>query len=516
MIPCCHESAEEINITISNFYRKNIDSLSLRNQLTLFIFLDRQPEEGPDTPTFVALKQALNLTTNKTKMSYKHGCRVWEGNIEGIPFYFYVKGNNTLSGKRHSQLIFSKVIEDIAEAQNFILLVDGDTKIGHNSIQLLLDELNKYPKIGGIEGHLKVKASPKKNLITILQCIEYNFNFPIIKMAESTLNSCTCLDGGYALVRYSAWKKILPDYSRIPDENDIISFNQLELGEDHYMTTLLLQNGYHTSACQTACVETSVPDTLEAFFTQRKRWTSSFLVNNFELLFSRSLLKLSNIPFLIQWFFVLYRLALFVMTPALITMFITNTLFIDELVIQTSSNLLLFYMFIFGISVMNQYPETILGWLRLNTVIFSVLCGFSFLIILSKSSFILLVLLPTIISFMIANISFIYFPFFISLAFSLYLLIPIYSVANIDNYSWGSRGIKTVSISTNTSQSSKTTNSLIKFTKWHKKIFIYGLWFVANLIIINTIQIVSVLAFVILLFISLLYSLALIYYFQHK
>ncbi len=109
MLPCCNESDEEIAASVANFRQANMPQQALRSRVDLFIFLDRQSDTGPDTPTFAALRRHLNLAKEPTHRAW--GCRVWCGDIDGLPFELYVKGDGCVAGKRHSQIIFAAIAE---------------------------------------------------------------------------------------------------------------------------------------------------------------------------------------------------------------------------------------------------------------------------------------------------------------------------------------------------------------------------------------------------------------------
>ena len=58
------------------------------------------------------------------------------------------------------------------------------------------------------------------------------------------------------------------------------------LGEDRWLCTLLLQQGYHVDYCAAADAFTNAPTTFPEFFKQRRRWTPSTMANILDLLLS--------------------------------------------------------------------------------------------------------------------------------------------------------------------------------------------------------------------------------------
>ncbi len=56
------------------------------------------------------------------------------------------------------------------------------------------------------------------------------------------------------------------------------------LGEDRWLTTLLLQQGYRVEYCAASDAYTHAPETFKEFFNQRRRWMPSTMANIMDLL----------------------------------------------------------------------------------------------------------------------------------------------------------------------------------------------------------------------------------------
>ena len=71
-------------------------------------------------------------------------------------------------------------------------------------------------------------------------------------------------------------------------------------GEDRWLCTLLLQQGYKLEYCAAADASTYAPETFNEFFNQRRRWIPSTLANMMDLLsdYHRTVLVNDNISFL--------------------------------------------------------------------------------------------------------------------------------------------------------------------------------------------------------------------------
>ena len=61
-------------------------------------------------------------------------------------------------------------------------------------------------------------------------------------------------------------------------------FVQYDQGEDRWLSTLLLKQGYRIEYAAASDAETYAPEGFEEFFNQRRRWTPSSIANTIDLL----------------------------------------------------------------------------------------------------------------------------------------------------------------------------------------------------------------------------------------
>ena len=85
---------------------------------------------------------------------------------------------------------------------------------------------------------------------------------------------------------------------------------RLSTGEDRWLCTLLLQQGYRVDYCAASDALTYAPENFNEFFNQRRRWTPSTIANIIDLLADskNTVLVNSNISF----FYILYQFILMV------------------------------------------------------------------------------------------------------------------------------------------------------------------------------------------------------------
>lgn len=66
---------------------------------------------------------------------------------------------------------------------------------------------------------------------------------------------------------------------------DSISYEEWKVvGEDRWLSTLLLKQGYRIEYAAAADAETYAPEGFDEFFNQRRRWTPSSVANTLDLL----------------------------------------------------------------------------------------------------------------------------------------------------------------------------------------------------------------------------------------
>ena len=128
---------------------------------------------------------------------------------------------------------------------------------------------------------------------------EYYISHHMTKAFESMFGGVTCLPGCFSMYRIKApkgdsgyWVPILanPDVVEHYSENIVDTLhkkNLLLLGEDRYLTTLLLKHfsNYKTQFVRDAHAYTVAPDDWKVLLSQRRRWINSTVHNLGELIF---------------------------------------------------------------------------------------------------------------------------------------------------------------------------------------------------------------------------------------
>eukprot|EP00833_Pecoramyces_ruminatium_P009065 jgi/Orpsp1_1/1183097/evm.model.c7180000083858.1 len=177
-------------------------------------------------------------------------------------------------------------------------MVDADTVVLQDSLNLLISSMVRDSRIMGICGETKLD-NEKDTWVTMIQVYEYFISHHLSKAFESLFGSVTCLPGCFCMYRIRTpvkgtpvliTKGIIEDYSECIVDT-LHKKNLLSLGEDRYLTTLMLKHFPQlkiTFTKDARCL-TNAPETWRVFLSQRRRWINSTVHNLIELLFLNDL-----------------------------------------------------------------------------------------------------------------------------------------------------------------------------------------------------------------------------------
>lgn len=222
--------------------------------------------------------------------------------------------------------IFELLNDDVNKtAENtFLLALDGDVDFNPDAVKLLIDLMVKNNKVGAACGRIHPIGSGP---IVWFQIFEYAVGHWLQKATEHVLGCVLCSPGCFSLFRGSALMdtNVMRKYTILPTEPK--HYLQYDQGEDRWLCTLLLQQGYRVDYCAAADAYTYAPDTFSEFFNQRRRWMPSTIANIMDLLASYKITVRRNNN--ISTLYILYQLALMVSTmigPATVMMMIAAAL----------------------------------------------------------------------------------------------------------------------------------------------------------------------------------------------
>lgn len=279
-LPVYREASADLRRTIDSFRRAEGP---LRIHLTIIL-------DGPDPATLGSLESSLYREAPRY-LQTPDGL-AGRGSLEGarspVDFLFIRKAENR--GKHDSHLLFLDLLarSRLDAGRLGVLLIDSDTSFPPDSLRILHEALwaRGNEKVGAIAG----RSSPRwtwRNLLTASQSFEYWMLNMLDRSFQTHFGSVTCLPGAFSLYKRSAIldARVLARYTRRPQT--LLDHNKLRLGEDRYLTTLILNSGARTAFSRAAQSQTTPPAAVGDFLAQRRRWANSILANDLELISSR-------------------------------------------------------------------------------------------------------------------------------------------------------------------------------------------------------------------------------------
>ncbi|KAJ2363444.1 Chitin synthase, class 6, partial [Coemansia sp. RSA 2610] len=175
----------------------------------------------------------------------------------------------------------------------YLMMVDADTEVFPDSLTRLVACMVHDAKVIGICGETQL-TNEDFSWTTMIQVYEYFISHHMAKAFESLFGSVTCLPGCFCMYRLRTArgmpliisKNVINDYS----ENHVDTLhkkNLLSLGEDRYLTTLMMKYfpQFKMTFTADAKCKTTAPDTWSILLSQRRRWINSTVHNLVELVF---------------------------------------------------------------------------------------------------------------------------------------------------------------------------------------------------------------------------------------
>jgi chitin synthase len=356
---------------------------------------------------------------------------------------------------------FGDLMKNISEdkkliAQNtFILALDGDVDFKPEAVLLLVDRMRKNPKVGAACGRIHPIGSGP---MVWYQKFEYAVGHWLQKAAEHKLGCVLCSPGCFSLFRGSA---LMDDnvMRRYADKaTEASHYVQYDQGEDRWLCTLLLQEGYRVDYCAASDALTYAPETFKEFFNQRRRWMPSTIANILDLLRDarHTILVNENISF----FYIIYQgflLASTILGPGTILLTVASsfrTVF-TSLTLAESYTLAVAPAVFYLIICLKTKPETqvFIGALMssiyamiMTMVLVATIAQFTSSDEISASSFFFVFL---IILFFVTGclhpqeiLNLIYGLLYLVTLPGGYVLLVIYSICNLHIVSWGTREVE--------------------------------------------------------------------------
>ncbi|KAI8497118.1 chitin synthase I [Branchiostoma belcheri] len=221
--------------------------------------------------------------------------------------------------KRWSQTLYKLRCDN-----TYILALDGDVDFQPSAVQLLVDLMKRNPQVGAACGRIHPIGSGP---LIWYQMFEYAIGHWFQKTAEHVLGCVLCSPGCFSLFRATAIMddNVMHKYTTKPTEAK--HFVQYDQGEDRWLCTLMLQQGWRVEYSAASDAFTYAPEGFKEFFNQRRRWGPSTMANVMDLLLDGR--RTAKINSSISNLYIIYQMAMMissVLGPATVCMMIAGAL----------------------------------------------------------------------------------------------------------------------------------------------------------------------------------------------
>ncbi|XP_029919870.1 chitin synthase chs-1-like [Myripristis murdjan] len=334
----------------------------------------------------------------------------------------------------------------------YILALDGDTDFHPAAVMLLIDRLKMYPLVGAACGRIHPTGSGP---MVWFQKFEYAVGHWLQKAAEHVIGCVLCSPGCFSLFRAAALmdNNVMKTY--LTKSTEARHYIQYDQGEDRWLCTLLLKQGWRVEYNAASDAYTNAPEEFNEFYNQRRRWTPSTMANIVDLLGSTNIVAKRNKSMSkLYLLYHLFSMASSVLGPATICLMIGGS-FTFLLDIDGSTAMVLAVIppaIYLGLcfKVKSNTQLTIAAVLSVFYAFFMLVVGVTIISTMVKEQTILtpssIFVIAMAILYLITGLMhpqefpLVFYGFLYILCIpSAYLLLTIYSMVNMNNVSWGTR-----------------------------------------------------------------------------
>uniref|UniRef100_A0A3Q1K3U7 chitin synthase n=1 Tax=Anabas testudineus TaxID=64144 RepID=A0A3Q1K3U7_ANATE len=370
-----------------------------------------------------------------------------------IMYLYYLLGWKLMKNKRNRRNLF--LLHQKEKHNTYLLALDGDTDFQPTSVMLLIDRLKMYPRVGAACGRIHPTGSGPT---VWFQKFEYAVSHWLQKTAEHVIGCVLCSPGCFSLFRAAALMddNVMKRYATKSTEAS--HYIQYDQGEDRWLCTLLLKQGWRVEYNAASDAYTNAPEDFKELYNQRRRWGPSTLANVVDLLGDTNVISNRNKSMSkLFMFYQLFGIISAILAPATICLLVAGSLtFIfnigsDVALVISVIPPIVFLILCFKLKSDTQI--TIAGILSIIYAFLMLVVTLSIIgamikqqtILTPSSMFVIVMAIIYIITAIIHPQEFqlvFYGVLYIVCIPSAYLLLTIYSMVNMNNVSWGTRESK--------------------------------------------------------------------------
>lgn len=331
------------------------------------------------------IRETLGVKLNQAKRKRTpYGCR-FEWMVEpdsklghnGMLFAIHLKDNSKIKNKkRWSQVMYMNYVinyrakkEGLDLDNTFILTTDADINFKAESAVVLLDMLAHDFHVGAVSSRTHPKGYGP---IYWYQIFDYAIGHWLQKPAEHILGCVLCCPGCFSIFRCSALQDCLTKYSE--EVHSASEFLTKDMGEDRWLCTLLVENGWRLDYCAISNDETYCPVDFDEFFKQRRRWIPS-TVANLQLLIS-SAKRITRHNMSINVLFIFYQVFIILSTviaPSTVILIMSSALQVYGISQEAAIISLFAIGVLYGLLCLFSTQRTQLDVAKILTLVLSIL-----------------------------------------------------------------------------------------------------------------------------------------------
>ncbi|GJQ67345.1 hypothetical protein Trydic_g19490, partial [Trypoxylus dichotomus] len=195
-----------------------------------------------------------------------------------VMYMYYILGHELMERDDISNYRKAVISEN-----TFLLALDGDIDFQPKAVHLLVELMKKNKTLGAACGRIHPLGSGP---MIWYQIFEYAVGHWLQKATEHVIGCVLCSPGCFSLFRGKALMddSVMRKYTI--KSSEARHYVQYDQGEDRWLCTLLLQRGYRVEYAAASDAFTHCPEGFNEFYNQRRRWMPSTTANIIDLLTS--------------------------------------------------------------------------------------------------------------------------------------------------------------------------------------------------------------------------------------
>ncbi|XP_033728979.1 chitin synthase chs-2-like [Pecten maximus] len=364
----------------------------------------------------------------------------------------------------------------------FLLALDGDVDFQPSAVQLLVDRMKKNPKVGAACGRIHPIGSGP---MVWYQKFEYAISHWLQKAAEHMLGCVLCSPGCFSLFRGKALMddNVMKRYTTLPTEP--AHYVQYDQGEDRWLCTLLIQQGYRVEYVAASDALTYAPEGFYEFYNQRRRWTPSTMANIMDLLMDwKNVTRKNEDISMLYIFYQMFLMVSSILTPGTIFLMILGaiTTGFPTINVWTAFGINLAPVILMVILCFVASSQTQLAYSAILSTVYSLLMMIVFIGLLKEAAEAGFCSVTTVFLLFVAGVFVLAaclhpqeffcvlhgFLYFLSIP-SMSMLLMIYSLGNLHVVSWGTRESKQPTTAPKPAEQKKDEGRLGQVKDWINK-----------------------------------------------